>query len=268
MFGAIHRAVRARREAQNRAFAEGVREYLTGAGGPDVVPIEHCLARTVVPLGQSRPVLVLVLDGMDAGVFEEIGESLHERGWRRQRGPAPEAVLPTVTESSRMALLSGSVKRGSAAAEKAAFARHPDLLGISRAARPPLLFHKAELTDGAAEGLAASVREALRDERRRVVGAVLNAVDDHLTKSEQMQLAWRFDSIRLLPAILMDRRRGQGRVGGRAFRGAQPRPGDDRRAGADLRQPCPDESEHACLHRPPPRAGPVTRAECPPAPAQ
>ena len=47
-------------------------------------------------------------------------------------------------------------------------------------------------------------REALRDERRRVVGAVLNAVDDHLAKSEQMQLAWRFDSIRLLPAILME----------------------------------------------------------------
>lgn len=207
LFGAIHRAVRARREARNRTFAEGVREYLAGAGGPDVVPIEHCLARTVVPLGQSRPLLVLVLDGMDAGVFEEIGESLHERGWRRQRGPAPEAVLavlPTVTESSRMALLSGSVKRGSAAAEKAAFARHPDLLGISRPARPPLLFHKAELTDGAAQGLAASVREALRDERRRVVGAVLNAVDDHLAKSEQMQLAWRFDSVRLLPAILME----------------------------------------------------------------
>ena len=73
-----------------------------------------------------------------------------------------------------------------------------------RAAEPPLLFHKAELTDGAAEGLAAPVREALRDQRRRVVGAVLNAVDDHLAKSGQMQLAWRFDSVRLLPALLME----------------------------------------------------------------
>ena len=58
--------------------------------------------------------------------------------------------------------------------------------------------------DGAAEGLAAPVREALRDQRRRVVGAVLNAVDDHLAKSGQMQLAWRFDSVRLLPALLME----------------------------------------------------------------
>ena len=205
LFGAIHRAVRARREARNRAFAEGVRKWLAGTGGQGIVPIEQCLARTVAPLGRSRPVLVLVLDGMDAGVFEEIGESLCERGWRRQRGSAPEAVLavlPTITESSRMALLTGGVKRGNAAAEKAGFARHPDLLGASRLGRPPLLFHKAELTHGAAEGLAAAVREALGDERQRIVGIVLNAVDDHLAKSEQMQLAWRIDSVRLLPAVL------------------------------------------------------------------
>ena len=169
------------------------------------MPIEHFLTRIVAPLGRLRPVLVLVLDGMDAGVFEELGESLHERGWRRQRGAAPEAllaVLPTVTESSRMALLTGGVRRGNAAAEKAGFAKHPDLRDASRPGRPPRLFHKAELTDGAAEGLAVPVREALGDERQRIVGIVLNAVDEHLAKSEQMQLTWRIDSVRLLPAIL------------------------------------------------------------------
>ena len=111
LFGAIHRAVRARREEQNRVFAAGVGEWLAGADGQGIVPIEHCLTRVVALLSRLRPVLVLVLDGMDASVFEEIGESLHERGWRRQRGPAPEAVLavlPTVTESSRMALLTGA----------------------------------------------------------------------------------------------------------------------------------------------------------------
>ena len=205
LFGAIHRAVRARREERNRAFAAGVSEWLTGAHGQGIVPIEHCLARVVAPLGRRRPVLVLVLDGMDAGVFEEVGESLHERGWRRQRGAAPEAllaVLPTVTESSRMALLTGGVRRGNAAAEKAGFATHPDLRDASRPGRPPRLFHKADLTDGAAEGLAVPVREALGNERQRIVGIVLNAVDDHLAKSEQLQLAWRIDSVRLLPAIL------------------------------------------------------------------
>ena len=209
LFGAIHRAVRDRREERNRAFAEGVREWLSGTRGLGIVPIEHCLARTVAPLGGSRQalVLVLVLDGMDTGTFEELGESLHQHGWRRQRGPAPDtvlAVLPTVTESSRMALLTGGVTRGSAAGEKAGFARHPELLDASLSGRPPVLFHKADLTDGAAEGLAAPVRAALGDPRRRIVGIVLNAVDDHLAKSEQIRIPWRIDSVRLLPAILKE----------------------------------------------------------------
>ena len=204
--------MRAHRETLNRAFAERVRAWVaSGADDPGsgaAVAIERCLARTVVPIAKSRPILVLVLDGMDAGIFEELGESLRERGWRRQRGEGvPEAalaVLPTVTEASRMALLSGEVKRGGAGAEKTAFARHPELLGVCRPRRPPILFHKADLTGDAGQGLAASVREALGDERRRVVGIVLNAVDDHLAKSEQIRLAWGVDSIRLLPAILME----------------------------------------------------------------
>ena len=207
MFGALYRAVRARREDRNRSFAKAVQRWRTGGASTDMVPIENCLTRIVVPLAKTRPVLVLVLDGMDAGVFHEIGESLAEQGWRRQHGPGPDAVLavlPTVTECSRMALLSGEVTQGSGATEKPAFAKHPGLMGVSRPNRPPLLFHKADLSEGAAEGLAAPVREALGNGQRRVVGVVLNAVDDHLSKSEQMQIAWRVDSIKLLPTILME----------------------------------------------------------------
>ncbi len=213
MFGALYRAVRARREDRNRSFATAVQAWRTGGASTELVLIEDCLARIVAPLAKTSPVLVLVLDGMDAGIFHEIGESLEERGWRRQCGPgaaSPDAVLavlPTVTESSRMALLSGEVTQGSSATEKPAFAKHPGLMGVSRPGRPPLLFHKADLSEGAAAGLAAPVREALGDGQRRVVGVVLNAVDDHLAKSEQMQITWRVDSIKLLPAILMEARR-------------------------------------------------------------
>ena len=205
LFGEIHRAVRARREERNRVFAAGVSEWPTGARGRGIVSIEHFLTRVVAPLGRLRPVLVLVLDGMDAGIFEELGESMYGHGWLRHRGAAPEAVLavlPTITESSRMALLTGGVKRGNAAAEKVGFARHPELRDASRAGRPPRLFHKGELTDGAAQGLAVPVREALGSERQRIAGIVLNAVDDHLAKSEQIQLTWRVDSVRLPSAIL------------------------------------------------------------------
>ncbi len=207
MFGALYRAVRARREDQNWSFAKAVQGRQTGGASTDLVPIENCLARIVAPLAKTRPVLVLVLDGMDTGVFHELGESLEERGWRRQRGSSPGAVLavlPTVTECSRMALLSGEVTQGSSATEKPAFAKHPGLMEVSRPGRQPLLFHKADLSEGAAEGLAAPVREALEDGQRRIVGVVLNAVDDHLSKSEQMQIEWRVDSIKLLPTILME----------------------------------------------------------------
>ena len=207
LYRTLYLAVRARREQRNRSFAACVRAWTAagaGAAGADFLPIEHCLARTAAPLAQARPVLVLVLDAMDAAIFEELSESLRDLGWRRQRGVPRTAlaVLPSVTQVARMTLFAGAVRHGGSAQEKAAFARHPDLLAASQRARPPLLFHKADLTDGAGLGLAAAVREALSDARRRVVGAVLNAVDDHLAKSEQLQLTWRSDRVRLLPALL------------------------------------------------------------------
>ena len=87
---------------------------------------------------------------------------------------------------------------------KQGFARHLELRGTSLPDRPSLLFHKGDLTGDAAEGLAAPVRDALRDGRQRIVGIVLNAVDDHLAKSEQLHLAWRVESVRLLPTILTE----------------------------------------------------------------
>ncbi len=207
LYRALYVAVRTRRERRNRTFAARVHTWTAGdAGATDaaVLPIEHCLARVVAPLARSRPVLVLVVDAMDAGVFEELGESLREIGWRRQSGVPRTAlaVLPAVTETSRRTLFAGAVQRGSGAQEKALFAGHADLLGSSQRGRPPLLFHKADLIDGATLGLTAAVRDALGDVRRRVVGIVLNAVDDHLAKSEQLQIVWRSDRVRPLPALL------------------------------------------------------------------
>ena len=207
LYGAIYRAVRARREEQNRAFADHVRAWTAGGGEPGVVPIEDCLTSIVAPLAQSRPLLVLVLDAMDAGVFAELGADLRAGGWRRHHVRAAVlAVLPTVTQASRMALCSGTVRQGDSTRETTAFAEHSALREVSQRGRPPLLFHKADLTDGATLGLTATVREALADTRRRVVGIVLNAVDDHLAKSEQLQLAWCIETVRLLPAVLHEAR--------------------------------------------------------------
>jgi hypothetical protein len=141
----------------------------------------------------------------------------YSRSWRRTSsseagcgGPGSTAggallcVLPSVTEFSRTALLTGRVQPGSSATEKVGFAAHADLRALSHPSMPPVLYHKGELTDTAAEGLSPTVRETLAHAEQRVAGVVLNAVDDHLAKSEQLRLKWTVDSFRILDALLYE----------------------------------------------------------------
>ena len=164
-----------------------------------------------------QPVLVVVIDGMDGGVFEELSEDLRHRGWVRWADPSGVSgggllcALPTVTAFSRTALLTGRVTSGSSATEKSGFANHADLRSLSRSKKPPVLFHKGDLTDAAAQGLSPLVRASINSVEQRVVGIVINAVDDHLAKSEQLRIKWTVDSFRVLDALLYE-----ARVAGRA----------------------------------------------------
>ena len=72
-------------------------------------------------------------------------------------------------------------------AQKEDFASHPGLLAGWRLGHPPLLFHKGELVDASAAGVSVAVRQAIRQTQRKVVGMVLNAVDDHLAKADQLR---------------------------------------------------------------------------------
>lgn len=56
-----------------------------------------------------------------------------------------------------------------------------------------MLFHKGELLDTRAAGLATAVRGALQNAHQRVVRVVVNAVDEHLAKSDQLRLSWTMD---------------------------------------------------------------------------
>jgi hypothetical protein len=51
------------------------------------------------------------------------------------------------------------------------------------------------------------VREAIRDDNRKVVGVVLNAVDDHLAKSDQLRLVWGVSQFHYLDALLAEAQR-------------------------------------------------------------
>lgn len=223
-FGRLYRRIRELREPENRRFAERLQEWNRAPKAErGFLPIEAFLDKVVAKVAAQAPVLVVVIDGMDGGVFEELAADLQQRGWLRwapgltghrpasTAGEALLSVLPSVTEFSRTALLTGRVQPGSSSTEKTGFAAHAGLRAVSHLSRPPVLYHKGELTDTAAEGLSPTVRESLACPEQRVVGVVLNAVDDHLAKSEQLRLQWTVDSFRFLDALLYE-----ARVAGRA----------------------------------------------------
>ena len=181
------------------------------------LPIEQFLDKVVAGVASKEPVLVIVIDGMDGGVFEELSEDLRHRGWVRWADPSGVgsgsllSALPTVTAFSRTALLTGRVTSGSSGNEKPGFANHAALRSVSRSTKPPVLFHKGGLTDAAALGLSPVVRESINSSEQRIVGVVINAVDDHLAKSEQLRIKWSVNSFRVLDALLYE-----ARIAGRA----------------------------------------------------
>jgi hypothetical protein len=210
-FARLYRHIRDLRAPQNQVFAQRLRDW-NKLPKPEngFLPIEQFLDKVVAVVAAKQPVLVVVIDGMDGGVFEELSEDLRHWGWVRWAAPSGEGsggllgVLPTVTEFSRTALLTGQVKPGSSATEKSGFAGHNALRKVSRPTKPPLLFHKGDLTDTAAQGLSSMVRESINSTDQKVVGVVINAVDDHLAKSEQLRLKWPVDSFRVLDALLYE----------------------------------------------------------------
>ncbi|HVC93471.1 MAG TPA: BREX-2 system phosphatase PglZ [Pirellulales bacterium] len=197
------------REEQARMFGLLLRDWTAaGPGGDDVVPVERIIERIVSPLAANYRVLVIVIDGMSVAVCRELLADVTRHEWSAICESAAAAnrcgiaTIPSVTEYSRTSLLCGRLQRGTAADERAAFAAHPALLPHCRAGYGPILFHKASLQESADAVLAAEVRDAIASPERRVVGVVINAVDDHLLKGDQLDIRWTRDEIRVLPSLL------------------------------------------------------------------
>jgi PglZ domain len=206
--------VAATRQAVERRFAEQLAESLSLSTVPaGTLPIEAALDQLLAPLAEKIPVAVLVLDGMSWDVYYGIAQNLAREGWdgrRFEHGPVSLlATVPSVTEFSRTSLLSGRLTRGTSATEKAAFCAHAGLITASRG-KPPVLLHKAELMSG--NQLSDEAARVLADPGQPVVGVVLNAVDDALSKSDQLRIDWSIERIAPLGAIL-----AQARLAGRAL---------------------------------------------------
>jgi len=158
-------------------------------------------------LAKSQRVLLLVIDGMSQAVYRELSTDLLRHSWvelQREgvRGPGCLlAALPSITRVSRYSLLAGCLGEGGNADEKRAFAAHPALKKLATKF-PPLLFHKADLQQPGSGALSARVREVMAEQQHRIVGAVINAVDDHLSSGAQLSVSWSVESISLLRQIL------------------------------------------------------------------
>ena len=101
--------------------------------------LEELLPEVILPLARSAPVLLLVLDGMSAGVGAEVVASVLSRtgdGWAeallpgQSRRAAALAVLPTLTEVSRASLLCGELRTGGQDVERRGYD------ALTRACRP------------------------------------------------------------------------------------------------------------------------------------
>jgi hypothetical protein len=206
-------AARTIRELQSQHFAQLLVDWTTaGSQGTDIVPVERVLEQFVAPIAAESPVLVIVIDGMSVAVCRELLADLTKHEWIALSEPSRSsnrsglATIPSVTEFSRTSLLSGRLRQGGQAEEQAGFAEHPALLARCPAGFPPVLFHKVSLQEAADAVLAAEVRKEIASTHRRIVGVVINAVDDHLLKGEQIDTRWSRDEIKVLPALLHEAR--------------------------------------------------------------
>jgi hypothetical protein len=184
---------------------------------PRLAPLEHVLTEIVAPVAADAPVLVLVCDGMSLAVANELLRDIALEGWTlatpadREAWPTGVALLPTVTEVSRTSLLAGSRIEGGQAEEQTGFTSHPALRAASNPAKPPVLFHKGRLMGPSGQALPDDVRAVLADTAQRVVGVVVNTVDDHLNRGQQIHVDWGLDTIKPV-AWLLDAAAEAGRV--------------------------------------------------------
>ena len=153
--------------------------------------------------------LLIVLDGMSWAVCHELLDDIRREHWfeatlnESSLPPLPViATVPSVTHFSRATLLSGKLTNGDQGVEKRNFEDHPALKACCDRKNLPVLFHKKEATEGMRGVVGDDLSKAIVSEKNRVVGVVINAIDDFLSKGEQMPMLWSISRISPLGSLL------------------------------------------------------------------
>lgn len=215
-FAKVLDVVRLRRSKHDSEFGVA----LSSAEQDAVLVVEKLLPETIVPLAKKHPVLLVVIDGLSVAVATELLADAAELGWVEHGLPTHDqragalAVLPTLTEFSRCSLLSGELRQGDSATERAGFAKvlKSSQLGAAGdvGARTDVpLFHQKQLDSvPPGQSLAPQIQSAIADiEKHRLVSAVLNTVDDTLHHTDPGGTEWKLSTIRHLKPLLEAARR-------------------------------------------------------------
>ena len=171
----------------------------------DVLPVEDVLAQAIEPISRAVPVVMIVIDGMSAAVAAAVADGISRLAWTEQIPSGADtrasvlAALPTMTRYSRTSLLCGTLRDGTQADEKRAFT----------AITGGPLFHKDDLRAPAGAAVNPEVDAAIAS-ATRVVGVVLNTVDDTLAKHDPDGTRWTVSTIQHLePLLELARRHGR-----------------------------------------------------------
>lgn len=186
-----------------KGFAEKLAEWTKSEQESGrLIRIEDVLSKVVIPAAKTRPVLLLVLDGMSVAVFRQLLRDVTRQDWTEIANdelPCPVlATLPSVTQISRRALFLGRLEPGKQGTEKGEFSGNELLFHATGSQVRPKLFLKGDLQEENQNALATGVRDAIADKKCRVVGVVVNAIDDHLDSGDQVVFTWGLDRIKPL----------------------------------------------------------------------
>lgn len=207
----LDQAVLARREEFNQGFAKSLADWTaTGSTFNDVLGVERVLGQFVAKVVEAgNRSLLIILDGMSWPVCHELLADIRQEHWfeatldESSALPAPViATVPSITTYSRTTLLSGELVKGDASVEKRNFESNDALKQICDKRYPPVLFHKKEVTEGSRGVVGDDLSKAILSTNNKVVGVVINAIDDRLSSAQQIREQWTINRISPLGAIL------------------------------------------------------------------
>ena len=210
-YQSLDSAVAERHRQFSKEFATGLADWCeSGSTNPKIIGVEDVLEHVVAPVVRANNrVLLIVLDGMSWAVCHELMEDIRQDHWFEatlddgSTAPPPViATVPSETKYSRTSLLSGKLQTGDASTEQRYFVENPVLVQCSDRRNPPVLFHKKDITQGSRGGVSAELSEKILSTTQRIVGVVINAVDDRLATASQIRDDWTVNRITPMGALL------------------------------------------------------------------